>query len=120
MGFHFDHAKVKCHMLKRFAAGNLGTTERVVISCGLNQRVVVHSIWLCNTHSGTVNYTFHHIPSGQTVGIKNALAYNTVLRSSSTDVYDTKIYMEPGDTVTAYASASGHIAMFVYADVVDQ
>ena len=107
-------------MLKKFAAGNLGLSEQVVLSCGMNQRVVIHSIWISNTHSGNVNYTFHHVPSEQAAGIQNALAYNIVLRANSTDVYDAPIYMEPGDKITAHASTAGHISMFVYADVTEQ
>lgn len=115
-----SYAKAIRTMLKRFAPGNLGTGERVILSCGQNQLITIHSIWLSNTHSGNVNYTFHHVPSGATPGIQNSLAYNVILRPQNTVIYDTPIYMEPGDKFTAHASTSGHISMFVYADVIGQ
>lgn len=107
-------------MLTRFHAGNLPVAEATVLSCGQNQRITVKSIWLCNTHSGNVNYYFHHVPSGGSPGITNALAYNVVLRAQNVDVYETEFYMEPGDYITAYASTAGHISMVLYADVVEQ
>ena len=108
-------------MLKRFAPGNLGTSENVILSCGQNERITIHTIWLCNTHSGNVNYYIHHVPKNATPSIQNALAYAVVLRAATVDVYSQNpIYLEPGDYITAHASTANHISMFIYADVTEQ
>jgi len=107
-------------MLKRYAPGNLTTNSATIVSCGQNQRITVKSMWFANTHSGNVSLYVNHVPSGNVASTANSLVYNSDISSHSTVVFDTEFYMEPGDTIEAYASAASHIAMFVYAEVFEQ
>lgn len=107
-------------MLTRFHAGNLPVASSTVLSCGQNQRITVKSIWVSNTHSGNVDYYINHVPSGGTYGISNSIAYKITLASGAQKIYETEIYMEPGDYIAARASTAGHISVVLYADVFEQ
>lgn len=107
-------------MLTRFHAGNLPVASLTVLSCGQNQRITVKSIWIANTHSGSVDYYINHVPSGGTDGISNSIAYKVALASGAQKIYEAEIYMEPGDYIAARASSTGHISMVLYADVFEQ
>ena len=107
-------------MLKRFAPGNLSTEIECIITCKMNQRATIHSIYVCNTHSGGVEFTLHHMPSGGIPGINNVLYEGYSVSSGQTLIIKDPIYLEPGDCMVAKAGSDNHLCIFVYADVVDQ
>ena len=106
-------------MLTRYCAKKLQDHEQVVINCEDNQGFVVHSIWLTNTHASNTTYTIRHVPKGQTSGSDFDLASGVEITTNQNVIYDssTKIYLQPGDKLTAFAGNSERVSMFVYGNI---
>ena len=106
-------------MLTRYCGKSLKATEDTIVSCEQNQGFVVHSIWVTNTHASDTKYTIRHVPKDQTSSSEFDLASNVPLESNTVTVFPTttKIYLLPGDKLTAFAETAGRVSMFVYGDL---
>jgi len=104
-------------MKTRYPFSNLAASEKTLLTCDQNQRITIDSIWCTNHDSSNRNIYLRHVPSGQADGSNFSIAFNQIIKSQTTTVFEGPFYMLPGDRLIGYATAANTIAVMVYADV---
>ncbi len=75
---------------------------------------VVQTIVVCNTDSSNRTYSIQHVPADESSSDDHALFSGTILRSETTQVLDSIIYMDVGDRIEASASVAAKVALSLY------
>tara|TARA_Y100000004_G_C8842698_1_gene381213 strand:- start:280 stop:531 length:252 start_codon:yes stop_codon:yes gene_type:complete len=69
---------------------------------------------LCNTDTSNRTFQIQHVPADGDASDDHALFHDTQIRSKVTQIIDTPIFMETGDSITALASVADKVAMQLY------
>lgn len=104
-------------MKTRWTSGTLGTTEHILVSCKGNQTATIDQILVTNISSATRTYDIYHVPSGQTSGNDDALAFEVTLGSKRVAIFEGPFYLLPGDELRVKASAASSVNIFAYGDI---
>ncbi len=104
-------------MKTRFG-GTLKTTAQTIFICANNESARVDLIWVSNATSSNHNFTLHHVQSQDVAAANNALQYQTIVRANISVQMDGPVYLRPGDSLQALASANDSINLHVYVAMV--
>mgnify|MGYP003140297607 CR=1 FL=1 len=104
-------------MLTRYCAKHLKTNETDIVYCQQNVPFAVMSIWITNTSSLNTTFTIRHVPKSQASASHFDLVSGITIEPNTVQTIDSAIYLLPGDRLTAFASVSNRISMFVYGDL---
>lgn len=96
----------------RSSKGRLLTTFQPI--CRADRQIVVVAMILCNTDTSNRTFQIQHVPADGETSDDHALFHDTQIRSKVTQILDTPIFMEAGDSIQALASVADKVAMNIY------
>lgn len=100
---------------KRYNIGRLGSASRTLVEAGETERIQIEQIWVCNTADANRDVTIAHVPAGDDSAEVNFYLWNEVIvRADTAQVIDAKIFLDPGDKITAFASVADSIVITMY------
>lgn len=96
----------------RSSKGRLLTTFQPILRA--DSQIVVVAMMLCNTDTSNRTFQIQHVPADDDTSDDHALFHDTQIRSKVTQIIETPIFMEAGDSIQALASVTDKIAMNIY------
>jgi len=102
-------------MKKRFTIGHLTIGVKTVVEAAVNERIEIEQLFFANTSGGTQTFDLHHVPAGDAAATSNfTLMAGTSVSSGKSSELKARIYLEPGDKLTAVSSAASSIVLTLY------
>ena len=101
---------------RKLAARALTTANMNVWECPINRSARVDAVLVCNIATAQVNFRLWHVTPTEVAQQATALFYDLVLRPNSTTVLEVPIYMNSGDRLVGYASASSSLGISVFGE----
>ena len=92
--------------------GMLGTAPTPLLVA--DRALVVTSLIVCNTSGGNLTYDLRHVPADQTASDDHAIYHLQTIRTNVTAITETPLFLQPGDSLEAYASAGNAVATHLY------
>lgn len=103
--------------MTRLAAttGLLPTYDVDLVSVEADESVVVERIFICNTTATTRTYTIRHYRANDSSAADNFCLFKDVsLKAHGTELIEAKLYLLPGDRLTASASVASSLVASAY------
>ena len=75
---------------------------------------VVTGIYVVNTDTSVRTFDLQHVPADESTSLDHSLFYNNQIRAKTTQIIDTPIFLETGDTIHALASVTNVVALTLY------
>ena len=86
----------------------------VVFECPASRSIVVSSLVVANTSTSRVSFRLFHLLPTETAGTSNALLYDVVIEANSSLFLDSRLNLNAGDKIVAYASTANVAAVTIY------
>jgi len=102
-------------MKRRYSIGTLTTAAQEVVRAPPGTTIMIDSFWIMNHSSGNSTVDMYHVPSGESVADDFLLFHNVSSRAAIPLEYrDTKIYLEPGDSIWMLAADASAVTATFY------
>ena len=88
----------------------------VVFECPSGRSIVIPTIVIANTNSSRVTFRLFHLLPNETAGTSNALLYDVVLEANTSLFLDSRVPVNAGDRIVAYASTASVVAITLYGE----
>jgi hypothetical protein len=88
----------------------------VVFECPASRSIVVSSLVVANTSTSRISFRLFHLLPTESAATSNALLYDVVLEANSSLFLDSRLNLNAGDKVVAYASTTNVVAVTLYGE----
>ena len=101
---------------RRYSSGYLTTATLEVLRCNSEMYVAIDSIIVANTTTTKYSFSLQHVPKGKAASAEFSIFSSIDVRlGSSVVVSDVPIYLNPGDSLHASATAASALVLTIYA-----
>jgi len=101
---------------RRYSPGYLTAATLEVLRANSEMYIAVDSIIVANTSASLAKFTIQHVPKNKTVTAEFGIFSSIPVRpESSVIVSDVPIYLNPGDSLHASATAASALVLTIYA-----
>lgn len=91
-------------------------SNTVVFECPVNRSIYVPTMIVANTNTSRVSFRLFHLLPNETAGTSNALLYDVSIEANSSLFIDSRVSINAGDRIVAYASTANVVAISLYGE----
>lgn len=91
-------------------------SNTVIFECPANRSISLPTIVIANTHTSRVSVRLFHLLPNETAGTSNALLYDVMLDPNTSFFIDSRLCVNAGDRIVAYASTTNVLAVTIYGE----
>jgi len=101
---------------RRLAYLTPSTATSRLYQCPAGKAARIDSVHVVNIHSGSADFTVHHLAPGETASTGNAIYYQVSISKNVVITDDVVKYLVSGDQLVASCSSGAHVTITVYGE----
>tara|TARA_R100001082_G_C4326576_1_gene143616 strand:+ start:287 stop:667 length:381 start_codon:yes stop_codon:yes gene_type:complete len=101
-------------LIKHFNIGTLTTGLQEVAKAGSRETIIIDSIWIGNLTTNNRTWSMMHLKVDESQADGFYIIKDLQVKASKADVYETPIYLLPGDSLLFSADAVSAVNIWAY------